>query len=359
MSIATSPLGVIATFTAMVLATTPAPAGKVERITTTAQCIKSVSPGDPLLSAIPSPHLPATAIVRLCDGSAMRISRRSGKLLTKALRGKIPGASSVSNTTQSLPDTRVSMAKGNIRQAWLTHPTRRYGHGVLGDRIEAGGMAVKTAHAGQLEFVLDKKSVFEDRMARLIDLDHDGTPEIVAIRSYLDRGAALAVFGVRKNRLVHLAETAAIGTPNRWLNVAGAADFDGDGTIEIAWVETPHIGGILKVARLTGFPKRPKLKILSRLGGFSNHVIGSRDLFQSVTFDWDGDGLPDIILPGAARRTLNVVSMRNGKLRTIDSMSIGGQIASSLVAGDLNGDGIGAVMIALNDGRLMSFSPTR
>ena len=44
-----------------------------------------------------------------------------------------------------------------------------------------------------------------------------------------------------------IAESDPIGLSHRWLNPVGAADFDGDGKMEIAVVITPHIGGTLKL----------------------------------------------------------------------------------------------------------------
>ncbi|MEK9900686.1 MAG: hypothetical protein VW516_08060, partial [Rhodospirillaceae bacterium] len=54
---------------------------------------------------------------------------------------------------------------------------------------------------------------------------------------------------------------------------AGAADFDGDGHPEIAFVETPHIGGTL---RLYEYRDR-KLHEDHVARGFSNYAVGSRE----------------------------------------------------------------------------------
>jgi hypothetical protein len=42
-------------------------------------------------------------------------------------------------------------ASNDIAQAWLTRPTKRYDHAILGDAIEAGGLAVKTRDGKTLE----------------------------------------------------------------------------------------------------------------------------------------------------------------------------------------------------------------
>ena len=144
-----------------------------------------------------------------------------------------------------LPDGALSTGSRGIAEAWLTGPTRRYRHGIMGDAIEASGLRVVTSEGRTLEASLGPDSVFEDRLARLADVDGDGRDEVLVVRSYLDAGAALAVYEVRGGALRHKAEAAPIGRPSRWLNPVGVADFDGDGAPEAAAVITPHIGGIL------------------------------------------------------------------------------------------------------------------
>jgi len=218
-------------------------------------------------------------------------------------------------------------------------------------------LAVNLANGRQLEFQLDKRSVFEDRTPRLVDLDGDGKNEIIVIRSSLSQGSSVAVLGILDQKLVNLTNSQPIGRSNRWLNIVAAADFNGNGNVEIAWVETPHIGGTLKVARLARTAKTYQLKIIGQLYGFSNHQIGSRQMMMSVTFDWNGDGINDIILPDAKRQTILVVTMVAGKLKVIDRMAVTGQIASPLIATDLDSNGKGELLLVTKDGRLLSFSP--
>lgn len=213
-----------------------------------------------------------------------------------------------------LPDGEVAVGQGAIAAAWLVAPTERYRHGVLGDAIEAGGLAVRLADGRELRADLSPDSVFEDRYPRLLD------DTLLVVRSYLDRGAALSLWGVEHDELKLLAESAPIGRPNRWLNPIGAADFDGDGQIEYAAVVMPHLAGILTLYRRQG----DRLDKVLEAPGFSNHQIGSRELRLAAVADFDRDGVPDIGLPSLDRTSFLLVSLRGGTLRTLRAIPLPG-----------------------------------
>jgi hypothetical protein len=246
-----------------------------------------------------------------------------------------------------LPDGVVTRGNGTIRAAWLIGPTERYGHGVLGDAIEASGLAVETAAGEVLSLTLGPDAVFEDRLPRLVDLDSDGRDEVLLVKSRLTEGAALALVAVLDGRLSIVAESAAIGRPNRWLNPAGAADFDGDGRIETAHVETPHIGGTLVLSRLEG----ARLTPLHRAAGFSNHRLGARELGLSAVLDADRDGIPDLLLPDDSRTRLRLVTFAGGSFQELARVDLGAEITSPPRPIDLNDDDRTALAIRLSDSR--------
>ncbi len=231
-----------------------------------------------------------------------------------------------------LPDGIVTSGRGDLTEAYLTGPTSRYRHGVLGDAIEASGLSVRSRSGAILEFKLPPDSVFEDLAPRLHDIDGDGRDEILVVRSYLDAGAALAVLGVKDGKLELIAETAPIGQPNRWLNPIGVADFDGDGRPEVALVKTPHIGGILEVYELGG----RELKMEHSARGFSNHFIGSRDLDLSHLADMDGDGIADIVVPSADRSALRVVSFAGGVFKDLGESPLPARVSTRMAVIDLD-----------------------
>ncbi|MEM1284488.1 MAG: hypothetical protein AAGH43_03810 [Pseudomonadota bacterium] len=219
---------------------------------------------------------------------------------------------------QGLPDGCVARGSGDVRAAWYTEPTDRYRHAILGDALEAGALTVRLANGAQTTFRLPQDQVFEDRTPRLADLDGDGRTEIITIRASTRLGGSVAVFGVRGETLVEIAATPYIGRSNRWLNIAGMADFLGRGDLQVAFVETPHIGGTLKLATFDGH----RLQVVARAGGFSNHEIRSREQRLSAIADIDGDGRMDLALPDARRTQLRLVRFAAGRIENIASVPL-------------------------------------
>ena len=235
----------------------------------------------------------------------------------------------------AIPHSRVATGANDIAQAWLAGATGRYAHGVLGDEIEASKLQVRTRQGKQIVFTLREDSVFEDLTPRLTDIDGDGRDEILLVRSHVDAGAAVMLLGLRGERIVRLAESQAIGLSHRWLNPIGAADFDGDGRIEIAVIETPHLGGQLVLYDIQG----SRLREVGRYAGFSTHVIGSTVLDMFALLDVNDDDVMDIVLPDQTRRKLHAVSLTKGRLSIIATAKLARPVTMSIVAADIDRNG--------------------
>lgn len=163
----------------------------------------------------------------------------------------------------------AALAEGRITAATFDAPTTRYAHGVLGDAVEYGALTLTVQLAGQTQFIthtLPQDHVFEDLEPRLVDLDGDDQPEVIVVESDANAGAALAVYDVAGKRV----ETPHIGRTNRWLAPVAAADLDGDGWVEIAYIDRPHLAKTLRVWRY----RDGALQEVASLKGLTNHRIG-------------------------------------------------------------------------------------
>ncbi|WP_421701484.1 VCBS repeat-containing protein [Aliiroseovarius sp.] len=166
------------------------------------------------------------------------------------------------------------VAAGELVGARFAEPTTRYAHGVLGDDVEWGALVLRLdtcpacarVVAQEVTIRLPETRVFEDLEPRLFTLP-DGRTLVVVVESDARQGARLSVYGPEGL----FAAGPFIGRSNRWLAPIGIGDLDGDGKIEIAYVDRPHLAKTLRVFRLD--PAGTLTEVAQR-PGFSNHRIG-------------------------------------------------------------------------------------
>jgi hypothetical protein len=253
----------------------------------------------------------------------------------------------------ALPDGRIAEGKRNVARAWLAEPTERYRHGALGDAVEAGSLVIERRDGLREALKLDAGAVFEDREPRIAVLDRSGHEFVVVVKSYLHAGSALTVIGVRDGRYDVLAETPPIGTPNRWLNPAGIADFDGDGTIDIALVRMPHALGRLELWSWRG----DNLQKLTHLADVANHAFGNRVQRMSAVADFDRDGHADLAIPSFDRRALRLIAFAPGT-RDIARVALPARTTTEIAA-IKDAAGRPAVIVGLENGALAMVRMTR
>lgn len=200
------------------------------------------------------------------------------------------------------------VAAQGVLTAEYRDPTTRYAHGVLGDDEEWGALVLELDNRSRLAFVLPEERVFEDLAPRLVDIDGDGANEALVVESHVERGARIAIYGA--DGLV--VATDFIGTPNRWMAPVGVTDLNGDGRMDVVYVDRPHLAKTLVVMSYTD----GQLVRLAEAAPYSNHRIGqnfisggirtcagraeivvaSGDWRGLVALSWDGQGLsPEII----------------------------------------------------------------
>lgn len=227
----------------------------------------------------------------------------------------------------ALPDARLLVdEKGRILV--LNKPTDRYGHGVLGDRVEAAGIAVlETQPNARLVRQIDiyEPAVVEGITPFWTDLNADGEREIIVTHSDASQGAGLVVYN-QDGAII--AAGSSIGMGNRWRNQLGAAQFDTGGEIEIVDVRTPHLTGVVEFFNWD----ENELKTAAELPGYTSHVIGTRNLDMGLIGDFDGDGVNEVLLPNQERTELAAVfRMEMGAVQDW-SIPLDGVLSSNLAA---------------------------
>jgi len=245
------------------------------------------------------------------------MTRRARRLALRALRASVRRAVPVAclwlvaTASGVQADTRCVSGDGiHIRKVCLeTVPGAPvYGHGILGrtpewNQVTVNWGGVRPARATTLA---QAAHIFEDTAPRLVDLDGDGQSEIILVQSSFTNGSRLVV--LRTSGQVSLvAATPYIGRARRWLAPVGVGDLDGDGAIEIAYVETPHLGKTLKVWRFTG----GKLHLVAARGGLSNHQIGDSTISGGIRDCGQG---PEMITADANWRRIMATRLVSGQL---------------------------------------------
>lgn len=216
----------------------------------------------------------------------------------------------------------TSAAQAQIVAARYDDPTTRYDHGVLGDAVEYGALVLKVKKGPARRIVLPQSRVFEDIAPRLADVDGDGAPEVITVESDLQAGARLAIY----DEAGLVAATPFIGRRHRWLAPVGAADLDGDGAVEIAYVDRPHLAKTLRVWR---FSNGRLTKIATR-EGLTNHRVGDPFIQGRVA---GCGGSPTILTASGDWSRIIGTTLADGKLISRDLGPYNGPKSFDRIAG--------------------------
>lgn len=215
----------------------------------------------------------------------------------------VSAGSTAENTEHVQPQSSAILSA-----AEFSGPTTRYRHGVLGDAVEWSGLVlvVERAQGGsdEIRFELPQDHVFEDLQPRLVDLDLDGQADAaMVVETDMSRGAALALYGAAGK----IAETPHIGRSNRWLAPIGAADLDGDGRVELAYIDRPHLAKTLRIWRF----EAGNLSELSSKQGLTNHRIGEDFITSGLR---RCNGKSELVTVDSGWRKIVATSLVAGKL---------------------------------------------
>ncbi len=228
-------------------------------------------------------------------------------------------------SVNALPNGRL-LVDDNDRLLFLSHPTQRYRHGVLGDEVEAAGITLlntKDPQNGVFTIFVSEQDVVEGLSPIWADLDGDGEREIVVTLSNAAKGARIAVFSEDGKEI---AAGPAVGQGFRWRHQLAVAAFGPEGEVELADVLTPHIGGVVEFYQL----ENAELKVVARVPGHTSHVLGSRNLDMAVAGDWDSDGRFELLVPTQNRAELSGIRRTSGGAEVVWSLPVGGRISTNM-----------------------------
>ncbi len=231
----------------------------------------------------------------------------------------------LTNDYELMPEALISQSVDSRVYAQYVSPTDKYTHGVLGDRIEAEGLVV-VVDGVFYELELDEDRVFEDIRPRLYDVTGDGELEFVTIRTNIETGAGIAIYKIINDRLVLYASVTEIGSFSRWLNIVVIDDLDNDGIVELVWVETPHIGGILKVAKI----HFGLLRVLDEEEQYSNHGLGERNLCMSVLTDQSNQKV--FYVPNQSRNKIVGFSFEDNNFTLFEEIDLDVDFSETLIS---------------------------
>ncbi len=227
----------------------------------------------------------------------------------------------------ALPDARILMDEQG-RLLLLSGPTESYPHGVLGDTLEAT-MITLIATDGDPRVIrvieIEPGDVIEGTAPIWVDLDGDGAREIIVTQSNSRAGARIVIYNEDGTRF---ASGEPIGQGFRWRHQLAVGQFIEGGLQEIAVVRTPHIGGVIEVYAVN----EDRLTIQAELSGYSSHQIGSRNLDSALAADFDGDGRLEIVVPDQAQTALAGIQYTDMELDVVWEVPLGGRLTTNLAA---------------------------
>lgn len=265
------------------------------------------------------------------------------------LFGDNPDLGSV--TVSALPDARL-LRDGTGRLLLYTNPTSRYAHGVLGDALEAGGITlIETQPEPRVAAVIPipEPSVGEGIAPIWADLTGDGEREIIVTLSNADQGAQIVLFDQIGEKI---AAGPPIGRGSRWRHQLAVAPFAPDGSLELAAVLTPHIGGVVEFYRL----EANELKIVAQIPGYTSHMLGTRNLDLAAAGDFDGDGRHELLLPNQRRTELGAIRRTAEGATVAWTVPLDGVLSTNVAAVTLPGGRL-AVGVGRDDGMLRVWGP--
>ncbi|NDJ53459.1 MAG: hypothetical protein GYB68_10290 [Chloroflexi bacterium] len=223
------------------------------------------------------------------------------------------------------PDARLLVDEAG-RILTQTQATDRYAHGIMGDDLEGGEIALFDQGGGLLWTVgAEPPFVFEAISPIWEDLNNDGQRDIVATRAGPGSGAQLVVFDERGDEV---ATGEPIGQGNRWRHKIAVGPFGPNGEVELVDVLTPHLGRVAEFFQWQG----DRLVRVADVPGYTTHIIGSPNLDMGIAGDFNGDGQIELVAMNPDSTELAGIQRTVNGAAAIWQVPVGGRISSNLAA---------------------------
>lgn len=251
----------------------------------------------------------------------------------------------------ALPDTRI-LQDGAGNFLGLTQPTNEYDHGIAGDQLEANAFAIISLAKNKLsvqETTLPDDKVIEGIYPIWVDLNGDGSREIIVTQSAYGSGAQLVVYN-QQGTIVAAGDP--IGQSYRWRHQIAVAPFGPEKELELVDVLTPHLGGIVEFFQW----QDDKLVLVASVQGYTSHVIGTRNMDMAVAADFDSDNLVELLLPNQQRNSLGAIQRTTNGAIVDWEIELGGTLITNLAVLSL-ADGSIALGLGLEENTLLIWSP--
>jgi hypothetical protein len=245
---------------------------------------------------------------------------------------------------RALPDARPVVSEGGTA-AVFADPTDRYPHGVLGDELEAGSIAVVRPDGGVRRLLPRSGGVFEGLAPVWF---REGKRDLLAVtESAAGVGSRISIYDPRDGLV---AAGPPIGEGEKWRHLLSVGPFGPDGETEIAVTRTPHLTPVVEFYRPN--LRDGTLELVLAAPGLPTHEIGSRNLETVTAGDLDGDGRAELLLPYREANALVALRHTRSGVEVAWQLPLGGPLSTNLAPAT---DRSGRIAIAAGtaDGRLL------
>jgi len=254
------------------------------------------------------------------------------------------------------PDARMVMNGIGQVAVYVNATDQRYVHGIMGDQVEGATLLILDSKDSEIRVLarvdLPGEDVYEGLSPFWADVDGDGIEDLVTTVSNSTSGARLRAYLWNGNQIKQEVDGPAIGQGNRWQHQLTAEALGPNGEIEIADVLTPHIGGTLRFYRFDG----TSLNVEASFPSVTTHSIGSRNLDQTATGDFNGDGQPEVLVMSVERDAIIGVQHTENGAEEVWRLDAGGEITTNFSPVELLDNRLGLAVGTAN-GNLRIWMP--